>query len=58
MERFKEKLAMKLAWLMPKRLAYWCAIRVGAHATTGQYGNTVVPELPFMDALKRWELNK
>jgi len=26
-----------------------------AHATTGEYGSTVVPELTAMDALKRWE---
>ena len=47
--------ARKIAWKLPRRLAYWCAIRVIAHATTGKYGNTVVPELRAMDALKRWE---
>ena len=50
-----EKLVIKLAWLMPRRLAYWCAIRVGAHATQGQWGNQAVPDLLFMDALKRWD---
>lgn len=45
----------KIAWLVPRRLAYWCAIRVMANATTGQYGDTVVPELRAMDALQRWE---
>lgn len=42
-------------WRLPKSIAYWSAIRVGAHATTGEYGNTIVPELAYMDALKRWE---
>jgi hypothetical protein len=56
LERLKERAAMKLAWLMPRRLVMWCAVRVGAHATTGQYGNQVVPKLAFMDALKRWEV--
>ena len=51
----KEKLLMWLAWRMPRSLAYWCAIRVGAHATQGQYGNQVVPDLKFMDALQRWD---
>ena len=43
-----------IAYRLPKGLAYWCAIRVGAHATTGEHSNQVVPELNFMDALKRW----
>lgn len=46
----------KLAWLAPRRLAYWCAIRVVASATTGRYGDTVVPELKAMDAIQRWEM--
>ena len=54
-ERFKERLAMKLAWALPRRLGMWCAIRVGAHATTGAHSTQVVPELNFMDAIKRWE---
>lgn len=52
-----DKICMKLAWLVPKHVAYWCAIRVGANATQGQYSNQVVPDLLFMDALKRWEIN-
>lgn len=53
-EQWAEKLAMKIAWLLPKRVVMWAYVRVGAHATTGEYGNTVVPELSMMDALKRW----
>ena len=44
-----------LAWRLPHRLVMWCYIRVGAHATTGQFGDTIVPELSMMDALKRWD---
>jgi hypothetical protein len=47
-----EKFMFWLAWKMPKSLVYFCAIRVGAHATTGKYGNTIVPELTMMDAIK------
>ena len=50
-----EKILLKIAWMLPKKIAYWCAIRVMAHATTGDYGSTIVPELNAMDALKRWE---
>ena len=44
-------------WLanhLPRRLVYWCAIVVGAHATTGKYSHVNTPSLLFMDALKRW----
>lgn len=50
-----EKFWMFVAWRLPKPLVAWCAVRVGAHATQGQYSNQVVPELTFMDGLKRWE---
>jgi hypothetical protein len=50
-----EKIVIALAWRMPRRLVYWCAIRVGAHATQGPYSKQEVPALTFMDALKRWE---
>jgi hypothetical protein len=51
----KEKLQMKIAWRMPHWLVMWCVVRVGAHATQGQYSNQVVPDLTLMDALKRWD---
>jgi len=50
----KEKLQMKLAWLMPKWLVYFCAIRVVAFATMGQYSSTIVSKLSAMDAIERW----
>ena len=43
-----------LAWLIPSKLCYFCFVRVMAHATTGKYGNTVVPDLTGMEALKRF----
>ena len=49
-----DSIAMKVAWLLPKRLVLWCAIRVVSHATTGQYSNQIVPELTAMDAIQRW----
>lgn len=49
-----DKLCQVIAWRLPRQLAYWCAIRVIAHATQGQYGSQVVPELYAMDALERW----
>jgi hypothetical protein len=45
---------MWLAWRLPRSLAMWACVRVVAYASTGKYGDTVVPELTAMDALKRW----
>lgn len=53
--RFRERLAIWLAWKMPRLLAYWCAIRVASHGTTGRFSAQVVPELTVMDALRRWD---
>jgi hypothetical protein len=33
----------------------WCYVRVVGHAKSGKWGNTVVPEITAMDALKRWD---
>lgn len=49
-----DRLWMWLAWRLPRRLVMWCAYRIGAHATQGQYSNTEVPGLNFMEAMKRW----
>ncbi len=51
----REKFWIKLAWLLPHQLVMWSTIRVGAHATQGKFENQIVPELNFMDALKRWD---
>lgn len=44
-----------LAWKLPQRLVYWCAIRLMAHATLPPYGDQVVPDLNALEALQRWE---
>jgi len=51
----KEKFFMKLAWVLPKSLVYWCSIRLVANATQGEYSNQIVPELSTIDALERWD---
>ena len=50
-----DRFCLWLAYRLPRRLVMWCAIRVGAHATQGQYSSQIVPELGFMDAIKRWD---
>ena len=50
-DNFMHFLARKI---LPKRLVYFCAITVGAYATTGKYSNTVVPDITFMEVIKRY----
>ena len=50
-----DRFLMFLVWKLPRAIVYWSAIRVSAHASTGQYSDQVVPDLTAMDALKRWE---
>lgn len=47
-----------LAHRLPNRLKYFVAIDVVAFATTGKYGNTIVPELTAMDAIQRFQDDK
>ena len=52
-----EKICIWLAWHLPKQLVYWCAVRVGANATTGCYGHLMVVDTLYLDVLKRWPGN-
>ena len=52
--RKREAVSRWIAWHLPQEVVTWAAVRVGAHATTGKYGSTLVPEMTFMDALGRW----
>lgn len=50
-----DKLKMGIAWLMPRWLVYWCAVRLISHATTGKYSHADSTEIRAMTALRRWE---
>lgn len=52
--RLPEDIAKWLAWKLPELVVYWCYLRVAAHATSGKWASTPVPELKMMDALDRW----
>lgn len=49
-----ERFWMSIAWALPRKLAYWCALRVWAHGTQGKWSNQIVPELTCAEAIKRW----
>ena len=53
-EIITDKILMWIVWKMPREFVKWCAIRVGANATAGKYSAQIVPDLLFMDAIKRW----
>lgn len=53
--RRRQAVPRKIAWWLPRSVVMWAYIRVGAHATTGQHANTIVPELGMMEALERWD---
>ena len=56
--KIKENAWMWLVWKLPRTLIMWSTIRLVSHATTGEYGNTIVPELSAMDAIQRWNENQ
>ena len=53
--RVVDTTAKKMAWMLPRRVAYWCAIRVAVHASTGKWSDQEVPALGAMQALGRWD---
>lgn len=50
-----DRLPCWVAFHLPRKVQYRCAINVGAKATTGQYSDQIVPELRFVEALERWD---
>jgi hypothetical protein len=52
----KENIIIWLAWHLPRRLIYWCAIRVAAEGSV-EHPQTAMPELTAMDALHSWDPN-
>ena len=49
-----ERIANWVAWHLPRRIVYHCAVRLMVHGTVGKWKEQVVPELNAMDALERW----
>lgn len=43
-----------LAWRLPRELVLWAAVRLIAHATQGQWSNTIMGDLKAVDAVNRW----
>lgn len=54
MSNAHEKLAMWIAWKLPKEIVLWAVIRAFAHATTGKYGNTQPDSIGYKEVYDRW----
>ena len=53
-ERWPERIAIWIAWRLPKKVALWAMIRVAAHATTGKWGHIHPGLLTYGDMHDRW----
>ena len=49
-----DQFCFSLAWKLPKRINYWAAVRVFAHATSGRYAGEEVTKINVVEAMKRW----
>lgn len=52
--RIMNAVARAIAWALPRRVVYWCAVRLMSNGTTGAFSGQVVPDLTAVDALRRW----
>lgn len=50
----RDRFWLWLANRLPKKLVMRAYFRVLAHATTGKYGTTIVPDITAMDAIDRF----
>ncbi len=51
----KDKIARWVVWRLPKRLVFWCYIRLHAKATCTQYSHLTPDEVTWDMALKAWD---
>lgn len=50
-----DKIVWKIAFSLPKQIAYYATIRTWAYATTGKYGSTHAPSITIAEVLDRWD---
>lgn len=55
--QWKERLAIWIAWRLPKRIVLWAMIRVAAHATTGRWGNEHPGNVDYRKMHDRWSID-
>lgn len=50
-----ERFWQAVAWLMPRRLVYWCVVRAAAHASTTTLQDTPVPAITVVDTMGAYQ---
>lgn len=45
----------RLTQMVPKKLVYFCGIRLWCHATTGKYSDTIPDAITMSEILIRWK---
>lgn len=54
-----DSICIWLAWnVIPDRLVYWCAIRLGVASTVGRWSGDEVPSISMLTALARWNVSR
>lgn len=53
--RLVDVIAEVVAACLPRRVVYHATIRLGAAASTGPFSDTVVTDLLFIEAVRRWD---
>lgn len=50
-----DKFYQWLAFRLPKRLAYWCYIRIHSYATVTKFKDKIPDEVTWHQALEAWK---
>ena len=56
MRKRRENFTIWVAFHLPRYLVMWCAVRLMAHATTGQWGHEEPGKVNIIEALSRWNI--
>lgn len=49
-----EKLLIRVAWLLPRQLAYWAFIRVATHASVTDYSHREMESISVVEIVNAW----
>lgn len=51
---WKERMAIAVAWSLPRKVVLWAVVRAFAHATTGKWGHCHPAEVSYKEVHDRW----
>jgi cytochrome c-type biogenesis protein CcmH/NrfF len=53
-----EQVLVWIIWRLPRRIVYWAAIRLMAHATTAVYPTRTPDGVTILEALDAWDVQR